>query len=328
MQDIIYKPWQAILSEGFSSSAELLRFLEIPIEHAHTEAEHLFKTRVPRGFAKKMVRGNVRDPLLRQVLAVKEELISAESFIKDPLHEALHNPVPGLIHKYHGRVLLTVTGACAVNCRFCFRRHFPYDANNPGRQGWQAVFDYIRTNPSIHEVILSGGDPLLAPDTTLAFLFDALTDILHVKTLRIHTRLPVVLPERVDEAFCQLLDKQRFKKVVVLHSNHPNELGADVARACGALHEVGCVLLNQSVLLRGVNHDAETLVALSERLWACGVLPYYLHLLDKVEGASHFEVALSEGKQLVEFMRAHLPGYLVPRFVTEISGEKSKCHLS
>ena len=325
MQEIIHKPWQVVLSEGFTSAATLLTFLGLPVSHASAYAEHEFKTRVPRGFAARMERGNINDPLLRQVLAVQDEAALTPGFIKDPLDEAAYNPVPGLIHKYHGRVLLTVTGACAIHCRYCFRRHFPYDANNPGRAGWQAAFDYIAANQSIHEVILSGGDPLLVPDTTLAFLFDALAGMPHVKTLRIHTRLPVVLPERVDEGLCALLRTSRFQKVVVLHANHPNELDANVRQACAALRDVGCVMLNQAVLLKGVNQDALCLIALSHQLMACGVLPYYLHLLDKVQGAAHFEVSATEAKALVKTLSEQLPGYLVPRLVREISGEKHKC---
>ena len=325
MQTTTHKSWQVLLSEGFSSSAALLRFLDLPVSYASTEAELEFKTRVPRGFAARMVPGDLNDPLLRQVLAAEAEETEAPGFTKDPLNEAAYNPVPGLIHKYHGRVLLTVTGACAVHCRYCFRRHFPYADNNPGRTGWQAVFDYISSNQSIHEVILSGGDPLLAPDTTLSFLFDALASIPHIKTLRIHTRLPVVLPERVDSGLCALLKAQRFQKVVVLHANHPNELSADVADACARLRDVGCLMLNQAVLLKGVNHAPECQIALSHQLMACGVLPYYLHVLDKVQGAAHFEVSVADAKAVLKTLSEHLPGYLVPRLVSEISGEKHKC---
>ena len=223
-----------------------------------------------------------------------------------------------------GRVLLTVTGACAVNCRYCFRRHFPYQENNPGRAGWDEALAYIAADTSLHEVIFSGGDPLLATDQTLLFLMTALHAMPHVKTLRIHTRIPVVLPERVDEQLCQLLKQSRFHTVVVLHSNHPNELNDSVLRACTRLREAGCHLLNQSVLLRGVNDEADVLVALSQRLFACGVLPYYLHVLDKVQGAAHFEVSDALAYMLFSSMQSRLPGYLVPRLACERPGSTSK----
>jgi L-lysine 2,3-aminomutase len=324
MQHVTNKSWQVVLSEGFASSSALLQFLELPNHAINLQAEQIFKTRVPRGFAACMTRGNPDDPLLRQVLAVKDELVVTPGFTADPLQELQYNPVPGVIHKYHGRVLLTVTGACAIHCRYCFRRHFPYDANNPGRAGWQLAFDYIAANQSIREVILSGGDPLLASDTTLAFLLDGLQAIPHVQTLRIHTRLPVVLPERINTSLCALLHASRFKKVVVLHANHANELSDHVMAACAALRDAGCVLLNQSVLLKNVNHHANTLIALNERLWACGVLPYYLHLLDKVAGAAHFDVSVTEAKKIIKTLSEHLPGYLVPRLVQDIPGRKCK----
>lgn len=316
--------WQKALAEGFASSSTLLQFLNLPVTQASSEAEQLFKTRVPRGFAACMEPGNPNDPLLRQVLAVHDELLTAEGFTKDPLDESHYNPLPGLIHKYKGRVLLTVTGVCAINCRYCFRRHFDYEGNNPGRRGWQAACAYIESDTSIQEVILSGGDPLLATDQTLQFLLDALSGIPHVHTVRIHTRLPVVLPERITPSLCHLLKTSRFQVAVVLHANHANELRDEVLSACVALRAAGCQLLNQSVLLSGVNDSADRLIALSQRLWACGVLPYYLHLLDKVSGTAHFDVALSAAKKEVHAMRAALPGYLVPRLVVERPGGKNK----
>ena len=268
--------------------------------------------------------GDRFDPLLMQVLAVGDELEAIDGFVADPLAENLTNPLQGLIHKYRCRVLLTVTGACAVNCRYCFRRHFPYQDNNPGRNGWQPVLDYISTDTCIHEVILSGGDPLLASDNVLSELFAQLAEIPHLRTLRIHTRIPVVLPERITEAFINLLATTRLHTVVVLHSNHPQELDNDVLNACAALRKVGCHLLNQSVLLAGVNDNAKTLAALSERLFACGVLPYYLHLLDKVQGAAHFDVSLDDAVVIFRELQALLPGYLVPRLAREEAGKKNK----
>ena len=316
--------WQKILAQGFTSAAELLGFLHLPVAEGSPLAEKQFKTRVPRGFAALMQSGNRQDPLLLQVLAVDEELQTIDGFTQDPLDEVAVNPIQGLIHKYHGRVLLTVTGACAINCRYCFRRHFPYQSNNPGRAGWQHAVDYIASNPDIHEVILSGGDPLLAKDNVLAELFTLLATVPHLRTLRIHTRIPVVLPERVNEDFIHLLTTNRLHVVVVLHSNHPQELDARVANACMALRSAGCHLLNQSVLLAGVNNHVDTLVALSGRLFACGVLPYYLHLLDKVQGAAHFDVDLDDALAIFQQLQARLPGYLVPRLAREEPGKKNK----
>jgi len=316
--------WQKILAQGFSTAAELLNFLQLPASFANNIAEKQFKTRVPRGFAALIEPGNRYDPLLLQVLAVDDELLVRDDFINDPLQETAANPLKGLIHKYPGRVLLTLTGACAINCRYCFRRHFPYADNNPGRQGWQPVIDYISNDVSIKEVILSGGDPLLANDSVLAPLFSRLAEIPHLQTLRIHTRIPVVLPERVDQGLLALLAESPLHKVVVLHSNHPNELDERVAEACKALQAAGCHLLNQSVLLAGVNDDPDVLAALSERLFACGVLPYYLHVLDKVQGAAHFDIPLARALSLFGQLQSRLPGYLVPRLAREEPGKKSK----
>ncbi|MDP3704771.1 MAG: EF-P beta-lysylation protein EpmB [Legionellaceae bacterium] len=323
MRDSIPR-WQDILLQGFSSAAQLLDFLHIPGDEISTLAEHEFKTRVPRGFAARMERGNPKDPLLLQVLATKDELELAPGFVRDPLDEVNANPISGLIHKYHGRVLLTITGSCAVNCRYCFRRYFPYQDNNPGRMGWPLAIDYIAHDPSIHEVILSGGDPLLASDSVLAQLYEKFAAIPHVKTLRIHTRIPVVLPERIQNELLNIIQHTRLQTVVVLHSNHANELTEDVAAACRSLRQAGCHVLNQSVLLKGVNDNADVLVALSERLFACGVLPYYLHLLDKVQGAQHFDVALDDALILFGMLQRRLPGYLVPRLAREEPGEHHK----
>jgi len=316
--------WQKILAQGFAFASELLDFLKLPVPAETNHAERQFKTRVPRGFAALMRPGDRYDPLLLQVLAVDDELQSRPDFSIDPLAESLVNPIKGLIHKYHGRVLLTLTGACAINCRYCFRRHFPYQENNPGRNGWQPALDYIASDPSIHEVILSGGDPLLATDKVLASLFEQLAAIPHLRILRIHSRIPVVLPERINPDFTALLASMPLQKVIVLHSNHPQELDERVLQACASLRDIGCQLLNQSVLLAGINDDAYVLAQLSERLFACGVLPYYLHLLDKVQGAAHFEVPTAKAQVIFQQLQALLPGYLVPRLAREQAGKKNK----
>jgi EF-P beta-lysylation protein EpmB len=316
--------WQKILAEGFSTASELLAFLQLPAEADSVLAEKQFKTRVPVGFARRMQPGDRFDPLLLQVLAVNEEMQMTPGYVADPLDETTTNTIPGLIHKYHGRVLLTVTGACAINCRYCFRRHFPYQENNPGRAGWQPVLDYIAKDERIHEVILSGGDPLLANETILASLIQSLEGISHLTTLRIHSRIPVVLPERVNDDLLALLQSSRLQKVMVLHVNHARELDDSVAEACHKLKQAGCHILNQSVLLAGVNDQADTLVELSERLFSLGVLPYYLHLLDKVQGAAHFDVPLERALSIFGQIQRQLPGYLVPRLAREEAGKANK----
>lgn len=316
--------WQKKLAEGFSSADELLSFLNLPISLANNLAEKQFETRVPRSFAARMQPGNPADPLLLQVLAVDKELSVVGGFGPDPLAEETANHLPGLMHKYHGRVLLTVAGACAVNCRYCFRRHFPYQKNNPGRRGWQPVLDYIANDSGIHEVILSGGDPLLVTDAVLEPLLRQLAAIPHLHTLRFHTRIPVVLPERINDSFLNLLADNRLHKVIVLHSNHSQELDANVFSACKALRAIGCHLLNQSVLLAGINDNAKILAELSESLFACGVLPYYLHVLDKVQGAAHFDISAQNALDIFQALQSVLPGYLVPRLVREEAGKKNK----
>ncbi len=316
--------WQKVLSSGFASSAELLDFLNIPQHLAGIESEKQFKTRVPRGFAARMQPGDPLDPLLLQVLAQAVELDLAPGFSHDPLGELSVIQVPGLLHKYPGRVLLTISGVCAVNCRYCFRRHFPYQENNPGRKGWNAALDYIADDISVREVILSGGDPLIASDNTLIEILDRLALISHVKTVRFHTRIPVVLPERIDASFLDAIQRCELQKVMVIHSNHAQELDESVEAACRDLAAAGLVLLNQSVLLKGVNDQADVLAALSERLFACGVLPYYLHLLDPVNGVSHFNLPNEQALEIFNELQNLLPGYLVPRLVREHAGRKHK----
>ncbi|HEN4771253.1 TPA: EF-P beta-lysylation protein EpmB [Legionella pneumophila] len=315
--------WQKILAQGFTSTADLLDFLELPRSEGNLFAEKQFPSRIPLGFAERMQKGNPKDPLLLQVLAKEEELAEAEGYVIDPLSES-NTLIKGLLHKYHGRVLLTLTGVCAVNCRYCFRRHFPYQANNPGRQGWKEVCAYIANDPSITEVILSGGDPLLAANLVLEELLQSLEKISHVHTLRIHTRIPIVLPERIDKGLLDLLANTRFKKVMVVHCNHPQELDESVLQACSDLKKAGCYLLNQSVLLAGVNDDAVTLSKLSHTLFDYGITPYYLHLLDKVKGSAHFDMPFLRAQSIYHQLQSLVPGYLLPRLVREEPGRSSK----
>jgi EF-P beta-lysylation protein EpmB len=262
--------------------------------------------------------GNIDDPLLQQVLPVAEENTDHPDYSRDPLEESHAMPVPGLLHKYHGRALLTLTGACAVHCRYCFRRHFPYSESNPLGTGREMAIGYLLKHPEIGELILSGGDPLSVPDGRLSALAKQLSGIGHLHTLRIHTRLPVVLPERVDQRLLDWLSDLPQRVVMVVHCNHPNELDATVETAMRPLQQAGVVLLNQSVLLRGINDNADTLARLSEKLLACGILPYYLHQLDRVQGAAHFAVGDNSARALMDTIHRRLPGYLVPRLVREL----------
>ncbi|MCC5791485.1 MAG: EF-P beta-lysylation protein EpmB [Legionellaceae bacterium] len=323
MRDTVQR-WQQILADGFGSASALLEYLHIVPADDTALAEQTFPTRVPRGFAQRMEAGNRRDPLLLQVLAQGQEMLETEGYLEDPLAEKAHNPVAGLIHKYQGRVLITFAGACAVHCRYCFRRHFPYQANSVNRHNWAALLAYIHQDSSIHEVILSGGDPLLAADAQWQDFLEQLHGIRHVKTLRIHSRIPVVLPERLSADWLALLAASPLHKVMVLHSNHANELSEPVARAVADFKAIGGHVLNQSVLLRQVNDTVPALLALSHRLFDMGVLPYYLHVLDKVRGSAHFDLPLARALQLHELIRRQLPGYLVPRLVREEAGAPYK----
>ncbi|MGB5305197.1 MAG: EF-P beta-lysylation protein EpmB [Gammaproteobacteria bacterium] len=320
--------WQQALAGAVKSADELLGLLDI--DPAHPGVRPLlndFPVRVPHSFIRRMVKGDIHDPLLRQVLTVADEAQLTAGYNHDPLEEQQAMATPGLLHKYHGRALLTATGACAVHCRYCFRRHFPYGQANPASDDWSAALDYLSRHTDIAEIILSGGDPLSLTDRRLGSLASRLAAIPHLQTLRIHTRIPVVLPERINPELLEWLGVQRLQVVMVIHSNHPNEIDAEVHQAMRSLKRAGVTLLNQSVLLRGVNDDAATLVALSQALMAAGVLPYYLHQMDKVQGAAHFEVADSTARQLMERVHAALPGYLVPRLVRELPGHSGKLAL-
>ncbi|TNF06456.1 MAG: EF-P beta-lysylation protein EpmB, partial [Gammaproteobacteria bacterium] len=287
-----------------------------------------FPLRVPMAYLHKIEKGNPHDPLLRQVLPLGTELLATPGYNNDPLEELNANPVPGLVHKYHGRVLLIVSPNCAVNCRYCFRRHFPYGDNKPGRSEWQQALDYIAADPSISEVIFSGGDPLAASDRQLEWLTSQLHEIDHVKRLRIHTRLPVVIPDRITDHLLQWLGDTRLFTSLVIHSNHANELDKNVRNALARLRSTGTTLLNQTVLLAGINDASEILARLSERLFEGGVLPYYLHQLDHIAGAAHFAVPDERARSLHQELLAILPGYLVPRLVRELPGIPYKMPLN
>lgn len=316
--------WQRALSEAIRDPAELLSLLRIDPASVDQRlfAGH-FPLRVPRGYAARMRIGDPADPLLAQVLprAIEDADTTGTS---DPVGELAAMPHPGVLHKYHGRVLLVTTGACGIHCRYCFRRQFPYGEANPRSRDWMEALEYIARDDTIGEVILSGGDPLSLPDSTLADLVARIETIDHVHTLRLHTRMPIVLPERVDESLLEWLTTTRLRRVVVLHANHPNELDAGVAAAGQRLRDVGVTLLNQAVLLSGVNDSSTVLEDLSRGLFAFGTLPYYLHLLDPVRGAAHFDVDVDKARGLLGELAARLPGYLVPRLVREESGRPGK----
>jgi EF-P beta-lysylation protein EpmB len=318
--------WQAELARAVTEPTELLQLLGLGQEWqaAAEAAARCFPLRVPRGFVARMQRGNPHDPLLRQVLPLAEELGSVPGYSDDPVGDLAALRAPGVLQKYHGRVLLTATGACAVHCRYCFRRHFPYHEAQASADHWSAALAHIAADPDVEEVILSGGDPLTLSDRRLQEFIQTLTAISHVRRLRLHTRLPIVLPERVTPELCAVLNQSRLATVIVVHANHANEIDSTVRRAFDLLAVSGVVLLNQSVLLRGVNNTPETLADLSQALFNARVLPYYLHLLDRVHGAAHFEVSEDEATQLLDTVASRLPGYLVPRLVREVAGAAYK----
>jgi EF-P beta-lysylation protein EpmB len=325
--------WQTQLKNAYRSSSALLNRLQLPAlsvgdqqsnQQALIAAENEFPVLAPEAFVQRMALGDPNDPLLQQVLAVPDEADQIAGFSTDPLGELAANPVPGIIHKYHGRLLLLPTSGCAVNCRYCFRRHFPYEDNRLDKAKLAAALAYIATHDDVSEIILSGGDPLLLDDNALHSLVVAIEANKHVRRLRIHTRLPVVIPARVTPTLLQTLSQSRLDVVVVLHSNHANEMDEPLRVACQSLHRSGITLLNQSVLLKGVNDSVDALVALSEGLFAASVLPYYLHVLDPVQGAAHFHLSITEAQRLHRDVAARLPGYLVPRLAQEIAGEAAK----
>lgn len=319
------REWKKLLSNAVSSPFELLSRLNLSIDDLPYSilAEHQFVQKVPEPFIEQMEKGNPLDPLLRQVLAVSDENQEVAGFVPDPLQEQ-SSDIPGLLHKYRSRVLVMLSTACAINCRYCFRREFPYQEHQAGRGGWQAIFDYLTTHPEINEVILSGGDPLAVNDSYLADFIQQLANIPTVIRVRIHTRLPLVIPQRVTQGLINALTQTRLQPVVVLHINHPNEMGQLFAKAVRRLHQSGIHLLNQSVLLKDVNDNSQTLAALSEKLFAHHIQPYYLHQLDKVRGAHHFAVEDSQAIKIVQELNSRLAGFLVPKLVREEAGKASK----
>ncbi|HIF6299166.1 EF-P beta-lysylation protein EpmB [Klebsiella michiganensis] len=321
--------WLTQLADVVTSPDELLHLLNVDADAnllAGRDAKRLFALRVPRAFIARMEPGNPNDPLLRQVLTSQEEFINAPGFSTDPLEEQ-HSVVPGLLHKYSNRALLLVKGGCAVNCRYCFRRHFPYAENQGNKRNWQQALEYISAHPQLDEIIFSGGDPLMAKDHELDWLLTQLESIPHIKRLRIHSRLPIVIPARITDTLVARIAASSLQVLLVNHVNHANEIDAAFRASMKKLRMAGVTLLNQSVLLRGVNDNANTLADLSNALFDAGVMPYYLHVLDKVQGAAHFMVSDEEARAIVRELLTLVSGYLVPKLAREIGGEPSKTPL-
>jgi len=320
--------WLKQLANGISDPAKLLEQLEIdpsPWQDGF-EARKLFAQRVPQSFVDRMEKGNPFDPLLRQVLPLSQEFEVHPGYSNDPLEEQ-NNAIPGLLHKYRNRALMIVKGGCAINCRYCFRRHFPYDENKGAKSVWQQSLDYIQAHPEIDEVILSGGDPLMAKDEELTWLIDHIADIKHIKRLRIHSRLPVVIPARITQTLTHLLHETRLQVILVTHINHAQEIDQELTTRLNQLKYAGVTLLNQGVMLKGVNDSVESQVELSNALFDAGILPYYIHVLDKVQGAAHFYISDQKAKAIMSGLMEQVSGYLVPKLTREIGGRKSKTPL-
>jgi EF-P beta-lysylation protein EpmB len=346
--------WQRLLRDAVRDPFELCRLLDLPEALAHQAAATVSALRdpgaalrepgatgdssasvpaagfpifAPRGYIARMRPGDPHDPLLRQVLPLESELAVVQGFANDPVGDLASQQTPGLLRKYAGRALIVTTGACAVHCRYCFRRHFPYQETPRGLRDWTPALEAVAADPSLDEVILSGGDPLTLVDPLLRALALRVARIDHVRRLRVHTRLPIVLPERVCDELLGWLRGTRLTPIVVVHANHPAEINAAVAAALTRLVEAGVVVLNQAVLLRGVNDALATQLELCRRLVNLRVLPYYLHQLDRVAGAAHFEASEEAGRRIMEGLRAALPGYAVPRYVRETPGAAHKLPL-
>ncbi|PIE25008.1 MAG: EF-P beta-lysylation protein EpmB [Neptuniibacter caesariensis] len=320
------QPWQQLLSHAIDDPAQLLSSLNLSPDLLQGAAagSSLFALKVPAPFLERIEKGNPNDPLLKQILPLGAELQEVPGYVTDPLAEAESSPSGGLIHKYPGRVLLILSGACAINCRYCFRRHFPYQDNQLGRAQWQQVLDYVQHDPSISEVIFSGGDPLATSDKRLRKMIQDLELIPHLKRLRIHSRLPIVIPQRVTPELLDVLSASRLDTVMVLHVNHANELDKSTASAVARLKMAHITVLNQAVLLKGVNDNLKALQQLSETLFTQGILPYYLFTFDPVKGAAHFDIPDAEAIRLHQQLQATLPGYLVPKLAREIPGKSQK----
>jgi EF-P beta-lysylation protein EpmB len=324
------RSWRQSVKDAVRDPAELCRLLDLPPEVATraTAAHGDFPLFVPRELIARMRPGDPHDPLLRQVLPLDAESAPAEGYLVDPVGDGAARRLPGVLCKYRGRVLLITSGACAVHCRYCFRRHYPYAQEPHAPRDWRPAIAEITRDRELREVILSGGDPLMLIDRHLADLTQRLAAIPHLTRLRVHTRLPIMIPQRVTDELLRWLTGTRLAPVMVVHANHAAEIDGEVAAALTRLVMAGIPVLNQAVLLRGVNDSVAAMAELCERLVDLRVMPYYLHQLDRVAGAAHFEVPVAEGLQIINALRARLPGYAVPRYVQEIAGRPGKTVLA
>ncbi|MEX0961689.1 MAG: KamA family radical SAM protein [Simkaniaceae bacterium] len=317
--------YREIQKGNFRKIDEIINFLNLDEKNK----EKILKTpsfpfNLPRRLAEKIEKNNLDDPILRQFIPLTDEKVKLPGYLPDPVDDLAFCKSGRLLQKYHGRALLIATGACAMHCRYCFRQNFDY-ASDPS---FQKELNYLKNNPSIHEVILSGGDPLSLSNKRLGMLFDEISKIESIKIIRIHTRFPIGIPERIDSGFLDLIKKCPLSIIFALHCNHPKELDEEIKRNMLDVKNAGALLINQSVLLKGINDDIETLSALSFKLIEASILPYYLHQFDPIEGGSHFEVSIEKGLKLIEELRERLPGYAVPRYVQEIPHRKSKTPLT
>ena len=322
--------WQLEYKTSITNIEQLCQTLGLRIEQLpiSSQANKQFQIRVPQSYVDRMQASNPSDPLPLQVLPTSYEEKSIEGYLKDPVGDLNSAKAPGLLKKYNGRALLLATSRCAIHCRYCFRRHFPYSAQNPRHDNWTQAVQELQQDHSITEIILSGGDPLVLDDSELAKLVSKLESIEHIQRLRIHTRLPVVIPNRINEKLLNWISNSRLNVIMVLHINHAQEINSALHDGLQKLKKINCTLLNQSVLLRNINDQSSSLIDLSEALFNAGILPYYLHLLDKVDGAAHFDVCKENARKLMQEITRQLPGYLVPKLVMEIPGKQSKSLVS
>ena len=319
------KSWQEQLKQTVNNLSELTTLLELDIKQLSVNLDPKFVLRAPLYYVNKIAKKDPQDPLLLQILPQKQESILQPNYCQDPLQEAKYLRAPGLIHKYYNRILLTITGACGIHCRYCFRQYFPYHDNLVSQANRSLQLNYIKAHPQISEIILSGGDPLCASNKFLDNLLHELNNISHVHTVRFHSRMPIVIPDRIDDDFITVLNKYpRLKFILVTHCNHANELDEHIKTKMFLLRQNQVTIFNQSVLLSNINASADTLIHLSQKLFDCHIIPYYLHLLDPVQGTSHFDVDSGTAKKLMSNIKNKLPGYLVPKLVREIPGEYSK----
>ncbi|ANZ22274.1 EF-P beta-lysylation protein EpmB [Buchnera aphidicola (Diuraphis noxia)] len=318
--------WLYELSTSITQPKELLKILKLDSykQYSKLKKNKIFPFRVPLSFVLRMKKNDPQDPLFLQVITNNQEFLNTVKYIKDPIKETNHIVLPGLLHKYNDRVLLLVKTNCAINCRYCFRKYFPYEKNKGKKSNWIRALEYIKKNKYLNEVILSGGDPLMAKDHELLWLVTYLSKINHIKRLRIHTRLPIVIPNRITSDLCNIFVKSSLKIVFVTHINHPQEINQELSQSLLKLKESGVILLNQSVLLKNINDDAIILAELSSLLFENNILPYYLHILDKVSGAMHFSVSIKKAKYIMKDLIKMISGYLVPKLVYDIGSKDNK----